>query len=235
LEGIKKSFSQPGGGRVEVLRGIDLTVESGTLTAIVGPSGSGKSTLLHVLGLMARPDEGKLTVLGKEAGTLSERQRDALRRQAINFLFQFDSLLEELTLEENWTLAAGLKAPSGKPDFSLSQPLELAARLGLSGALRRFPRDLSSGERTRANLVRAMLGRPALILADEPTGNLDPKNAKQVAQELMELLSESKNNGLARPGIVLATHNWQLAAQAQSIYRLEEGRLVAADPRAPAP
>ncbi|MBI2070027.1 MAG: ABC transporter ATP-binding protein [Elusimicrobia bacterium] len=223
--GLTKNFRQPNGEAVPVLLGVDLEVAAGEMVAIMGPSGSGKSTLLHILGLMAKPDEGRLRLLGRDAALLTEQERDRLRRRAIGFLFQFNSLLEELTLRENLTLTSRVRSPEQSERRAALEIERLAEALGLTKRLGAYPRDLSVGECCRGNLIRSLLGSPELIFADEPTGNLDAKNAKNLIEEFLGLLGRAHAGPLAPPAIVLATHNGDVASQADRILVLSEGRL----------
>lgn len=223
-QNIKKSFLQPNGEKLLVLNGVSLEVRPGEIIAITGPSGSGKSTLLHILGLMAKADEGTLTLLGKDVGRLPDEERDDLRRRRIGFLFQFDSLLEELTIEENLDLTLRLRKDGGRK-IPVKEIQDMAGRFGLEGRLRAYPRDLSVGESCRANCLRAILGEPEILFADEPTGNLDAKNAKQVLMELELQMKAQVHRRAEPPAMIIVTHNMEIAAQAHRTLNLESGLL----------
>ncbi|MBI4669626.1 MAG: ATP-binding cassette domain-containing protein [Elusimicrobia bacterium] len=241
--GITKNYKQPNGEALPVLRGIDLEVHAGEMVAVMGPSGCGKSTLLHILGLMAKADGGVLNILGRPVQAMEVAGQNFMRRCHIGFLFQFDSLLEELTVRENLRLRARMKTNDGRGerpfDFAQGVPSGVegrsrihddaieawAAKLNIAGKLDAYPRGLSVGECCRANLLKALIGKPKVVFADEPTGNLDAKNAKKLAQEFLEIVSGLESGNSAAPAIILATHNHEIASQANRILLLEDGKL----------
>ena len=217
LSGVVRTYRQ---GRVnlKVLRGIDLEVRAGEIVALVGPSGAGKSTLLHVAGLLESPDEGEVTISGGPAGPLNDDSRTRLRRHNIGFVYQYHHLLPEFSAIENIIvpqLIAGL--PRRK---ACSRASELLKTMGLTGRRNHRPGKLSGGEQQRVAIARALANVPRLLLADEPTGNLDPSTAGRVFSVLLQL---ARGAGLA--GLV-ATHNPTLAASLDRTVRLEEGVLV---------
>jgi ABC-type lipoprotein export system ATPase subunit len=222
VKGVSKSYGT-GAAAVRVLRGVDFTVASGEFVAILGPSGSGKSTLLNLLGLMDRPDEGELTVRGARAADLAEHERARMRCAHIGFVFQFDSLLPEFTILENTVMPARLAMVNGLSSESLAGAEARAAALLDSlgiGALRdRFPSQTSGGERQRAAIARALINRPSVILADEPTGNLDRANGDRVFADFRRVAREQ---GAA---VVLVTHDEPAAAAADRILRMADGLL----------
>jgi ABC-type lipoprotein export system ATPase subunit len=213
--GLVKRF---GSGRAarRVLDGADLDVTPGELVAVLGRSGSGKSTLLHLLGGIDRPDGGTVEVAGSPLERLDERALTDFRRRQVGFVFQFFHLIPELTGEENVLMPARLTGAG-----SVARGRELLARLGLDGAASRLPHTLSGGEQQRIAVARALVNGAALLLADEPTGNLDAASGHDVLHLL---------RGLARGGrsVVLATHDPEAAAIADRVLVLEEGRLRAA-------
>jgi len=208
---------QDGVRRVEVLRGVDLAVEPGEIVAIVGPSGSGKSTLLHLLGALDRPDAGTVEVGGQSLAGLSGARLAAFRNQTIGFVFQFHQLLPDFTALENVMLPgriAGLE-----PHGVLERARRLLLEVGLGERLDHFPSQLSGGERQRVALARALVGRPAIVLADEPTGNLDSVTSASIMALIREL-------NAAGATIIMITHDAGLADQLPRHIRMLDGQVL---------
>ncbi|HEX4965153.1 MAG TPA: ABC transporter ATP-binding protein [Thermoanaerobaculia bacterium] len=214
--GVTKTY-QDGVRRVEVLRGIDLAVEPGEMVAIVGPSGSGKSTLLHLLGALDRPDGGTVVVGGQPLAALSGARIAAFRNRTIGFVFQFHQLLPDFTALENVMLPGRIAGI--EPRQVLASSRRLLEEVGLAERLDHFPNQLSGGERQRVALCRALSLEPPLLLADEPTGNLDPASGDAVFQLLLDLQARHRTTG------ILVTHNPEIAQRCTRILRLDGGVL----------
>ncbi len=221
---VQKSY-QLGPSVLRVLSGVSLKVEQGEFLAIIGSSGSGKSTLLHLLGALDRPDAGTIRYQGVDIFAMAEADRDALRNQAFGFVFQFYHLLPELDVLENVLLPRMTGAAVGSWFASrlavLGRARELLELLGLGRRLGHRPNQLSGGERQRVAIARALMNRPAVLLADEPTGNLDAATGR----EILAVLGDLHRRGQT---IVLVTHEHYVAQQAQRVVRLSEGVLHAA-------
>lgn len=220
LAGVRRGFDQ-GGRRLEILRGAALAVAPGEVVALVGPSGSGKSTLLHIAGLLERPDGGEVEVAGRSCAGLSDRERTAVRRDRLGFVYQFHHLLPEFSAEENVMLPR-MAARRGRRE-ARDRARTLLDRVGLADRRGHRPGQLSGGEQQRVAVVRALANRPQVLLADEPTGNLDPETSDRVFAELLRLARE---DGLAA---LVATHNMDIARRADRAVTLREGRVAAAD------
>jgi ABC-type lipoprotein export system ATPase subunit len=222
IRGVKKSYGA-GSSAVQVLRGVDLTVNAGEFVAVLGPSGSGKSTLLNLLGLMDRPDEGELSLGGTSAASLDDDARARLRNERLGFVFQFDSLLPEFTILENVTMPARIAVARGITVEPFAKAEARAAvlleTLGIAKLRDRFPAQTSGGERQRAAIARALANSPAVILADEPTGNLDRTNGAKVFADMKRLARE---HGVA---VVLVTHDETEAKTADRVLRMDDGLL----------
>ena len=216
LQGVQRQFRQ-GGDRLDVLRGIDLELEPSRLVALVGPSGSGKSTLLHIAGLLERPSEGEVVIEGKVCRRLSDRERTRLRRERIGFVYQFHHLLPDFSAEENVMMPLLLAGRSRAEARRRAQ--ELLAATGLAERASHRPGRLSGGEQQRVAIARALANRPVLVLADEPTGNLDPHTADTVFDLLLDTV---RSTGAAA---LVATHNPDLAARMDATWTLRDGRL----------
>jgi len=215
LDGLTKGYLQGTPGAVDVLRGVDLVLNAGETVALVAPSGAGKSTLLHIAGLLDTPDAGRVEIAGQDMTGRSDRLRTAVRRRDVGFIYQFHHLLPEFTAAENVILpqlANGLGRRA-----AAARAAELLARVGLSARADHRPAELSGGEQQRVAFCRAMANGPKLLLADEPTGNLDPETSDRVFDVLMALVAET---GLAA---LIATHNMELAARMDRVVRLEAG------------
>src|SRR6185437_2908083 len=218
LRQVRKVFHQ-GGVELAVLNGVDLTLAAGEIVALVGPSGAGKSTLLHVAGLLERPDGGMLLIGGRECGDLSDEHRTLLRRRALGFVYQFHHVLPEFSALENVMLPqmiAGVARAAARRKAEA-----LLGRVGLAERLTHRPARLSGGEQQRVAIVRALANDPKILLADEPTGNLDHSTAANVMETLIEIV---RAHGLAA---LIATHNLELAARLDRTVALEDGTLRA--------
>ncbi len=218
LSGIVRTFVQ-GKVALEVLRGADLEIKEGEIVALVGPSGSGKSTLLHIAGLLEPPTSGGVELCGEDCGSLGDHARTGLRRNKIGFVYQYHHLLPEFTALENIAIPqiiAGIPRSQAR-----ERALELLEWLGLGDRAKHRPGRLSGGEQQRVAIARALANAPRLLLADEPTGNLDPATASDVFAVLLSLV---RGAGLAA---LVATHNPDLASRMDSVVRLEDGTLVA--------
>ncbi|HLG85785.1 MAG TPA: ABC transporter ATP-binding protein [Alphaproteobacteria bacterium] len=216
LSGIVRTFEQAG-ETLEVLRGADCQIAKGELVALVGPSGAGKSTLLHIAGLLERPNAGQIDIAGTDASRLDDEGRTALRRQTVGFVYQFHRLLPEFSAIENVIVPQMIAGrPRGEAARHASMLLD---RVGLAGRASHRPGKLSGGEQQRVAIARALANRPALLLADEPTGNLDPNTAEGVFALLRDLIAET---GL---GALVATHNLDLARRMDRIVELRDGKL----------
>ncbi|MEM8653779.1 MAG: ABC transporter ATP-binding protein [Pseudomonadota bacterium] len=219
LAGIAKTYNAGLPGQVDVLRGIDLNVQRGEVVALVAPSGAGKSTLLHIAGLLDTPDSGSVTLNGETMTGQSDRRRTRARRAEVGFIYQFHHLLPEFTALENVALpqrAAGVSASEAN-----DRAADLLGKVGVGPRAGHRPAALSGGEQQRVAFCRALANAPALLLADEPTGNLDPATSDQVFDALMGLV---RDTGLAA---VIATHNLDLAARMDRVVRLDAGLLRA--------
>jgi putative ABC transport system ATP-binding protein len=214
LDGVSLTLPSAA-GPVEILRGLDFTVEAGERVAVVGPSGSGKSTLIAIGAGLERPTKGQVRLLGQELSRLSEDQRAKLRRGRVSLVFQSFHLLPNMTAEEN--VAAPLEIAGAKGAAKTAR--EWLDRVGLASRRTHYPHQLSGGEQQRVALARALATRPALLFADEPTGNLDHDNAAHVADLIFELAAET------RAALVLVTHDEALAARADRIARMAAGRI----------
>ena len=216
-DGIRRSFIQ-GATRLDVLRGASLSLAAGEIVALVGPSGAGKSTLLHIAGLLERPDGGEVVIGGTPCGKLGDGERTRLRRECLGFIYQFHHLLPEFSALENVVLPqmiAGVGRAAAR-----DRARELLARLGIEPRADHRPGQLSGGEQQRVAIARAMANRPAVLLADEPTGNLDPATADAVFDELLELV---RHTGLAA---LIATHNPLLAQRMDRVLAMDDGIVV---------
>jgi putative ABC transport system ATP-binding protein len=216
LEGVWRSYHM-GDADVHALQGVDLTIAEGDFLAVVGPSGSGKSTLLHILGCLDRPSSGTYRFRGRDVGTLSDHERSGLRQQDIGFVFQFFHLLPRLTALGNVELPM-LFAGVPRPERRQRAEQALAA-VGLSDRVGHRPDELSGGQRQRVAIARAVIMRPSLLLADEPTGNLD----RASAGEVMDLLGQMNRDGQT---VVLVTHDPEVAARARRKVRMSDGAIV---------
>jgi lipoprotein-releasing system ATP-binding protein len=216
LRGVRRIFRQ-GGVELRVLDGIDLTLDPGEIVALVGPSGAGKSTMLHVAGLLERPDGGAVLIVGRDCGALSDEHRTLLRRRALGFVYQFHHLLPEFSALEN-VMIPQMIAGVGRPP-ARDKATTLLQQVGLGERLSHRPARLSGGEQQRVALVRALANDPKILLADEPTGNLDHTTAASVMDTLIAIVRAS---GLAA---LIATHNLELAGRLDRIVALEDGRL----------
>ncbi|MFP5351628.1 MAG: ABC transporter ATP-binding protein [Actinomycetota bacterium] len=212
--GVRKTYHQ-GGDEIRALRGVDLDVAEGEFVAITGASGSGKSTLLHVLGALDRPDEGRVEIEGRTLADLSEEDLALLRRRRLGFVLQFFNLLPTLSAEEN---AAFPLLLDGHKD-ALSRAAEALASVGLEHRRTHRPAQLSGGEQQRVALARALVTRPAVVMADEPTGNLD----SATGEEILKLLRATADRGQT---IVMVTHDERTASFADRMVRLSDGVLV---------
>lgn len=208
-----------GEGRVQVLRGVDIAVARGTVAAVVGPSGCGKSTLLYLLGLLDRPGAGSLHLLGRDVTSAGDAERTRLRNRHVGFVFQFHFLLPEFTAEENVELPMrklGRRNAAQRREAARG----LLAAVGLAGKEHRLPSQLSGGEQQRVAVARALANDPDLLLADEPTGNLDAANSRLVFDLLAGLARER------RQAVVVVTHNAELAARCDATFRMRDGVMV---------
>ena len=217
LRGIRRVFKQAGTELV-VLNGIDLVLRSGEVVALVGPSGAGKSTMLHVAGLLERPDAGAVIIGGKDCGRLNEERRTLLRRSEIGFVYQYHHLLAEFSAVENVIMPQMICGLSRRE--ARRRSVELLNYLGLRKRLAHRPAELSGGEQQRVAIARAVANAPRILLADEPTGNLDPQTAEHVFDALTQLI---RNSGLA---VIIATHNMELAARMDRRVTLRDGQVV---------
>ena len=214
-EGLKKYYGQ-GAGLVKALDGIDLEIEKGKFTMIVGTSGSGKTTFLNLLGGQDRPTEGRIWVEGTRIDTLKESRLAVYRRNKVGFVYQNFNLIPMLTVEEN--ILFPLEMGNERPDRAFFE--ELVETLGLRDRLSALPGELSGGQRQQTAIARALIARPALVLADEPTGNLDTKSGQNVLG-LLKMM-----NRKYRQTIVMITHDLNIAQTADRIVRIEDGRLA---------
>jgi lipoprotein-releasing system ATP-binding protein len=213
---LARSFTQ-GDVTIEVLRGVDLEVQPGEIVALLGPSGSGKSTLLQAVGLLEGGFQGSIRLDGREASELDDEGRTRVRRELLGFVYQFHHLLPEFNARENVILPQLVRGVDTRS--AVSRADELLGKLGLSQRLEHRPSKLSGGEQQRVAVARALANRPPLVLADEPTGNLDEATADNVLAEFLKLV---RGEGSAA---LVATHNERLAAKMDRVLRLHEGRL----------
>ncbi len=218
LEGIEKGYNRGKPSEVIVLRGATLSVARGEVVALVAPSGAGKSTLLHIAGLLDVADTGRVVHAGREMAGLSDRARTEARRSDVGFIYQFHHLLPEFSALENVVLPQ-LANGVAKRD-AVARGMDLLARVGVAARADHRPAALSGGEQQRVAFCRALANGPKLLLADEPTGNLDPGTSETVFAALMELVRETGLSAL------IATHNMDLAARMDRIVRLDQGRVV---------
>ncbi|HVO16638.1 MAG TPA: ABC transporter ATP-binding protein [Alphaproteobacteria bacterium] len=217
LVDVVRRFRQ-GEVELEVLRGVSMTIRAGELVALVGPSGAGKSTLLHIAGLLERPSAGEVRIAGTSCGGLSDDERSRLRRRWLGFVYQYHHLLPEFSALENVVLPQMI---AGLPRAKARQrALELLTTLGLAERADHRPGRLSGGEQQRVAIARAIANGPLLLLADEPTGNLDPETAGRVFNQIQQLVR------LAGIGALVATHNYELAGRMDRILALEGGKIV---------
>jgi len=216
IRGLTKTY-RVGEIDVHALRGVDLSVERGEFVAIVGPSGSGKSTLFHILGGLTPPTSGSIHIDGRDLLGMTEAERTNLRKTGVGFVFQKYNLLPTLTAADNIEIARDIAHQKGPVDPQFENILEL---LGLKGRLHHKPRALSGGEQQRVAIARAIVNHPALLLADEPTGNLDTANSEAVLGLLRDL-----NKRLGQT-ILMITHNPEAAAYADRIVKMRDGRVV---------
>jgi lipoprotein-releasing system ATP-binding protein len=222
LEGIEKGYNRGKPSEVIVLRGATLEVARGEVVALVAPSGAGKSTLLHIAGLLDTADRGQVRHAGRDMTGLSDRARTDARRADVGFIYQFHHLLPEFSALENIVLPQLANGVSRRDAEVRAQGL--LARVGVGARAGHRPAQLSGGEQQRVAFCRALANGPKLLLADEPTGNLDPATSDQVFGALMELVRETGLSAL------IATHNMDLAARMDRVVRLDQGRVVQADP-----
>ena len=216
LENLEHIYMQ-GAVRLRVLCGVSLIIQPGEIVALTGPSGAGKSTLLHIAGLLEKPTEGNINICGRACDQLSDQERTALRRSEIGFVYQFHHLLPEFSALENVVVPQLI---DGQPkSVSRERALSLLELVGLAGRATHRPGELSGGEQQRVAIARAFANRPGLLLADEPTGNLDEKTAIDVYEFLSQVVATS---GVAA---LIATHNMELASEMDRQVRLHDGNL----------
>ncbi len=220
LIGVQKSYA--GNPPVEALRGIDLTINEGELIGLVGTSGSGKSTMLNIMGALDHPTEGKVRIQGQDLSALSDRQLSSLRGKRIGFIFQQFHLIAGLSLVEN--VATGVLYQGASRSQRIKNGIRLLTKVGLGNRLDHLPHQLSGGEQQRVAVARALMGEPAIILADEPTGNLDSKTS----EEIVKLLHQLNKDGST---IIVVTHDRELASSFPGMVTLRDG-LVESDSRA---
>jgi lipoprotein-releasing system ATP-binding protein len=219
LSGIRRAFRQ-GGSVLRVLKGISLSITPGEIVALVGPSGAGKSTLLHIAGLLEKADEGEVRIAGQPCGRMSDQARTRIRRAALGFVYQSHHLLPEFSALENVVMPLLIAGRSKRQAQERAE--SLLTDLGLAERLTHRPGRLSGGEQQRVAIARAMANEPAVLLADEPTGNLDPKTADLVFDEMLGLAKRT------RLAALVATHNPDLAARMDRIVELRDGLIVPA-------
>jgi lipoprotein-releasing system ATP-binding protein len=217
LERLERAYTQ-GNRRIDVLKGADASFYPGETVALLGPSGAGKSTLLHMAGLLERPDSGAVIVNGVDCVTLSDNEQTRMRRMEIGFVYQFHHLLPEFSALENVVLPQLILGASR--DEAETRAKDLLRTLGLEERWDHRPAELSGGEQQRVAIARAIANNPKVLLADEPTGNLDPHTAERVFEELLKLVRQSDVAAL------VATHNLDLAARMDRVLRLVDGLLV---------
>ena len=213
-KGLTKTFDDAG-SLVTVLQDVDFQLPAGETAAIVGASGSGKSTLLHLLGGLDKPTAGTVEVAGQEMTALSDSARGRLRNRALGFVYQFHHLLPEFTAEENVAMPLLVRRASGRQAFTEAR--KLLHDVGLSHRLGHKPSQLSGGERQRAAVARALITRPSIVLADEPTGNLDSRNGEQVFELMLRLNAEHGTS------LLVVTHDHELAGRMNRTWTLEDG------------
>ncbi|HUZ63602.1 MAG TPA: ABC transporter ATP-binding protein [Acetobacteraceae bacterium] len=217
LRGVVRTY-RGGGGELPVLRGADLALAAGEIVALVAPSGTGKSTLLHLAGLLEKPDGGAVLIEGRDSGKLSDTDRTAIRRDKIGFVYQFHHLLPEFSALENLVLPQMIAGRARKA--AEAHGTQLLDAFGLIERLRHLPGKLSGGEQQRVAIARALANAPRVLLADEPTGNLDVATADVVFAQLLNVV---RNQGVAA---LIATHNPDLAARMDRTVTLREGKIV---------
>jgi len=216
VRGLTRIYDTATGG-LTVLKGVDLDVRPGEVVGLIGPSGSGKSSLLHAAGLLERPTSGEIRIDGEDVGMLDERARTHIRLARIGFVYQFHHLLPEFDARDNVALPlriAGVKQPEAR-----ARAAEVLSALGLGERLTHQPAQMSGGEQQRVAVARALANRPRLLLADEPTGNLDPATSQTVFEALHDLV---KKTGVAA---LIATHNMELAGHMDRVFALKDGHL----------
>ncbi len=216
IRGLEKSYVA-GAGRLNVLRGVDLDLSPGEIVGLIGPSGSGKSSLLHAAGLLEHPDAGRITVLGLDCTDLPDRDRTRVRLATIGFVYQFHHLLPEFSALDN--VALPLMIAGQSKAAARQRADELLKELGLGERMGHQPAQLSGGEQQRVAVARALANSPRLLLADEPTGNLDPSTSNAVFENLYEL---ARRTGVAA---LVATHNLELARHMDRVFALRDGHL----------
>ena len=221
LRDISKSYKRPGEGVLKVLKEIDFKVEKGEFVAIVGPSGSGKSTLMNILGLLDTPDSGDYELVGSRVSSLSAKELARTRNSTIGFVFQQFHLLPRTTAAENVELPLVYSDSNKSGGGSRKKAIDALCRVGLEDRLTHYPGELSGGQQQRVAIARALVNDPDVILADEPTGNLDQESGSQV----MELFRDLNDSGST---ILFITHDPKLASQASRVVRIDDGRLSAA-------
>jgi lipoprotein-releasing system ATP-binding protein len=223
LTELRRTFWQ-GPREIHVLAGATAAIYPGEAVALVGPSGAGKSTLLHLAGLLETPDAGAVIVNGRDCSRMSDDFRTRIRRTEMGFVYQFHQLLPEFSALENVVIPQMISGRSRKD--AKARAKHLLTALGLGGRFEHRPAELSGGEQQRTAICRALANQPKLILADEPTGNLDPKTSERVFHALLEQIIST---GVAA---LIATHNLELASRMHRVLRLEDGRLVEVSPSA---
>lgn len=217
LRGVVRRYHQIAED-LEILRGVDLRIERGEMVALVGPSGSGKSTLLHIAGLLEPPTEGQVLFDGRDCGPLSDAERTRIRRDGIGFVYQFHHLLPEFSALENVMVPQMIRGlDKGEARDRARQLLDL---VGLADRVEHRPARLSGGEQQRVAIIRAIANVPAVMLADEPTGNLDPQTSAEVFSQLRRIVEAT------RIGALVATHNMELARRMDRIVTLDGGKIV---------
>ena len=221
LKNIHKNF-RLGEDDIEVLNGIEISIQQGETFAIVGPSGSGKTTLLQIIGLLDSPTSGELYVRGKSPEDLNDKSKSRLRNEFFGFIYQFHHLLNEFTALENTMMPLLIREQTTKEARTKAQ--DLLIRIGLEHRINHKPHELSGGECQRVAVARALVTSPSLILADEPTGNLDPETADRVFDSFLDL-NQSLNTSL-----IMVTHNQELANRMDKVYELNFGKLIPSSP-----
>jgi len=221
LKNIHKNF-RLGEDDIEVLDGIEISIEQGETFAIVGPSGSGKTTLLQIIGLLDSPTRGELYVRGESSEDLNDKSKSRLRNEFFGFIYQFHHLMNEFTALENTMMPLLIRNQTTKEASAKAQ--DLLIRIGLEHRVNHKPHELSGGECQRVAVARALVTSPSLILADEPTGNLDPETADKVFDSFLDL-NRSLNTSL-----IMVTHNQELAKRMDKVYELNFGKLIPSSP-----